>query len=142
MQTEERAFSTEQRVGRRTLLKQLSGASIASAIVVTAGCTGSAQEPKPALEITSATGRVTSFGNVIVTARVANKGDKDGSADLWVEVTIQNGNSYAAHRGIMVRAGETQTYEVPIDLPIAGSVGLAASGQNVSLDAWLENRSA
>jgi hypothetical protein len=85
-------------------------------------------EPKPHLEIVSTSSDRDLLGDVTITVKVTNTGDKIGSKTIHAEVTSGT-QTYTNTLGITLAPAETETFKIKVDTPFGAELDY--------YDAWL-----
>ncbi|WP_083252614.1 hypothetical protein [Haladaptatus sp. W1] len=119
-------------MNRREVLRKGGLLLLTGVMTSLSGCGGIIKGVTSPLEVTSKDARSTSFGNVIVTARVSNQSDERQSGTLWGEVNIDGGSSYEESVYVTVPPNSDKDYEIKFDIKFS------EFGEQYTYDAWVE----
>lgn len=113
---------------RRDYIKSAIGSIVLP--ITLAGC--SATDLVGGLEVTGIDSTSTSFGNVIITARVENTSTEPVSGELVGQVKLDT-NTYTESRNITVSPQESSSYQLEFDINLRDSL----SGSQYTTEAWI-----
>ena len=113
---------------RRDYIKSAIGSTVLP--ITLAGC--SATGLVGGLEVTGIDSTSTSFGNVIITARVENTSTEPISGELVGQVKLDT-NTYTESRNITVSPQESSSYQLEFDINLRDSL----SGYQYTTEAWI-----
>lgn len=119
---------------RRRFIDHARAASAVVLIGVVGGCSEATEKVTGGLSVVEAQGETTTWGDAKIMVTVENTASESKSGTLYVELSLDNGETYSESRYIRLPGGSSDTYEFTVDISIFDSL----SSTEGSIDAWVE----